>query len=118
VFAERIQNVVDKIDGSIGGIIMGLDGIAIDEYVAKGKDFDVNTVGMEFSYILTQVRKAGEILELGGVSEMIIKSEGLTLLVRMLTEEYFLAILLTPKGSAGKTRFLMRLAESELRGEL
>jgi len=118
VFAEQIQNVVDKIDGGIGGLIMGLDGIAIDQYVAGGKDFDVNTVGMEFSYILTQVRKAGDILEIGGMSEVVVKSEGITLLIRMLTEEYFLAILLEPKSNCGKTRYLMRLAETNLRAEL
>lgn len=118
MFAEQIQKVVDNIDGGIGGLIMGLDGIAIDQYVAGGKDFDVNTVGMEFSYILTQVRKAGDILELGGVSEMVVKSEGVSLLIRMLTDEYFLAILLGPKSNHGKTRFLMRLAQSNLRAEL
>ncbi len=118
MFAEQIKSVVDKVDGGIGGLIMGLDGIAIDQYVIGGKEFDVNTVGMEFSFILTQVRKAGETLELGGVTEMVIKAEGVTLVIRMLTEEYFLAIVLGSKANFGKTRFLMRLAESKLKAEL
>lgn len=118
MFAEQIKNVVDNVNGGIAGLIMGLDGIALDHYVTSGREFDVDTVGMEFSFILTQVRKAGEILEIGGVNEMVVKSEGMTLLIRMLTDEYFLAIVLGANANYGKTRFLMRLAETKLRPEL
>ena len=91
MFAEQIKNVVDNVEGSIGGLIMGLDGIALDHYLSPDREFDLNTVGMEFSFILTQVRKAGEILEIGGVNEFLVKSEGMTLVIRMINEEYFLA---------------------------
>ena len=118
MFAEQIKNVVDNVDGGIGGLIMGLDGISLEMYLSGGQEFDVDTVGMEFSYILTQVKKAGEVLKLGGLSEMVVKAEGVTLLLRMLTDEYFMAVFLGSKANFGKTRFLMRLAESKLRSEL
>ena len=118
MFAEQIKNVVDNVSGGIGGLIMGLDGIPLEHYLSYKKELDLETVGMEFSYILTQVRKAGEVLELGGVREMMVKAEGITMLIRMLTEDYFLAVFLGENGNFGKTRFLMRLAESNLRPEL
>lgn len=118
MFAEQIKSVVDHVDGGIGGLVMGLDGIAVDQYVGNGQSFDVNTIGMEFSFILTQVRKAGDILEIGGVTEFLIRAEGVVLVIRMLTDEYFLAIVLNPAANFGKTRFLMRLAEAKLRPEL
>lgn len=118
MFAEQIKNVVDNVSGGIGGLIMGLDGIALEHYLSDNKQLDVETVGMEFSYILTQVRKAGELLEIGGVNELVIKAEGLTLLIRMLSDEYFLAVFLGANANFGKTRFLMRLAEDKLRPEL
>lgn len=117
MFAEQIKNVVEKA-GGIGGLVMGLDGIAIEHYVSAKREFDVNTVGMEFSFILTQARKAGEILEVGGVNEMVVRSEGMTLLIRMINDEYFLAVVLGADSNFGKTRFLMRMAETELRSEL
>jgi predicted regulator of Ras-like GTPase activity (Roadblock/LC7/MglB family) len=118
VFAEQIKNVVDNVNGGLGGLIMGLDGISLEHYLAGSNELDVETAGMEFSYILTQVRKAGEVLELGGVNEMVVKAEGITLLIRMLTDEYFLAIFLGSTASMGKTRFLMRVAAANLRPEL
>ena len=36
----------------MGGLIMGLDGIAVDSYVRTGQHFDITTMGMEFSFIL------------------------------------------------------------------
>ncbi len=118
MFTEQIKNVVDSVEGSIGGLIMGLDGIALEHYVRPEREFDVNTVGMEFSFILTQVRKAGEILDIGGMNELMVKAEGMTLVIRMVTDDYFLAVILGANANAGKTRFLMRLAESKLRPEL
>lgn len=97
---------------------MGLDGIAVETYVRDGNGIDINTIGMEFSFILTQVKKAGQILRLGGVREFVIKAESVFLVIRMLNEEYFLAVVLRSEGNFGKCRFLMRLAEPRLRSEL
>ena len=97
---------------------MGLDGIAVETYVRDGEKIDANTIGMEFSFILTQVRKAAEILEVGDLGEVAIRAEKLTLVIRMLTEEYFLAVLLHRDGNFGKCRFMMRLVGPKLIEEL
>jgi len=112
------MSVVDRVDGGIGGVLMGLDGIPVDTYVKGGGPMDVNTLGMEFSYILTQVKKAGQILELGNIREFSIRAESLILVIRMLSDEYFLAVVLASDGNFGKARFLMRVAEPRLIAEL
>jgi predicted regulator of Ras-like GTPase activity (Roadblock/LC7/MglB family) len=118
VFTEHLKTVVDQVDGGIGGLIMGLDGIAVDSYVADGNKMDITTLGMEFSFILGQVKKASEILRLGGVNEVTIRAESLYLVVRMINPEYFLAVVLSADGNFGKCRFLMRLAQPRLLAEL
>jgi predicted regulator of Ras-like GTPase activity (Roadblock/LC7/MglB family) len=117
VFAELVKKVVDGVDGGVGGLIMGLDGIAVETYISEG-NYDVNTIGMEFSFILTQVKKAGDILQLGGVNEFSIKAESITIVMRMLTDEYFLAVVLRSDGNFGKCRFMMRLAQPQFVAEL
>ena len=118
MFSEHLKSVVDQVDGGVGALLMGLDGIAVESYVADGNKMDITTLGMEFSFILGQVKKASDILRLGGVNELTIKAESLYLVVRMLTADYFMAVVLTGEGNYGKCRFLMRLASPRLVAEL
>ncbi len=118
MFTEHLKKLVEDVDGGIGSLIMGLDGISVDSYLREDESADITTIGMEFSFILTQVRKAGEILEIGGLQEFTVKAEKLTLIVRMLTDEYFLALMIASDGNFGKGRFFMRLAAPRLIAEL
>lgn len=97
---------------------MGLDGIPVETFVREQGGFDINIVVMEFSYILTQVKKAADTLKVGGMQEIVIKAEQLMLVIRMLNDEYFLAVALLPHGNLGKCRFLLRVAGPKLLAEL
>ncbi len=118
MFAEILKKVVDNIDGGLGACIMGLDGIAVETYTRAPERVDVNTVGMEFSFILSQAKKAADGAKLGVFEEMTVKAETLLLALRMVTPQYFLAVAVAPDGNLGKTRFLMRLAAPKLVAEL
>lgn len=118
MFAETLKKVVDNIDGGIAAVIMGLDGISVDSYVKLDDRVDVNTVAMEFSFILSQVRKAGESLAVGSLEELSVKAQRLLLVCRMLTPQYFVAIVMAPEGNFGKARYLARLAHPVLVAQL
>ena len=113
MFRESLEKIIDNCDGAVGGVVMGFDGIAV-ETVSRDGDTDVDTVSMEFSFVLGQVRKAAELLEVGALQEVSIRSENLTFVIRVLTEEYFLGVALKPEGNFGKSRFLMRMAAFDL----
>ena len=118
MFAETLKKVVDNVDGGIAAVVMGLDGIPVDTYVRQNDKVDVATVGMEFSFILTQVRKAGESLQVGGLEELSVKAQRLLLVCRMLSPQYFVAIAMAPEGNFGKARFLTRMATPALAAQL
>jgi predicted regulator of Ras-like GTPase activity (Roadblock/LC7/MglB family) len=118
VFKEQLQKVVDVVGDGYGAVIMGLDGIAVESYSRDQGGFDINIIVMEFSYILTQVKRASETLRVGGMQELVLKAEQLLLVVRMLNDEYFLAVALHPTGNLGKCRFLMRLIAPKLMSAL
>ena len=78
MFAETLKKVVDNVDGGIAAVIMGLDGIPVETYVRQNDDrVDINTVAMEFSFILGQVRKAGDSLQVGSLEELSVKAQRL-----------------------------------------
>jgi predicted regulator of Ras-like GTPase activity (Roadblock/LC7/MglB family) len=110
MFRDSLQRIVDHVDGGIAGLLMGFDGIPVESYSRGDQPIDINTVGMEFSYILAQARKAAEILEVGPIREVTIKAEKLTLVMRVLSPDYFIALALGPDGNYGKGRYLLRMA--------
>src|SRR5215472_5964561 len=118
MFRENLQKIVDNVDGGVAGLLMGFDGIAVETYQRDDADVDIQAVGMEFSFILTQVRKAAEILEVGGVREIAIKADQLTVIIRVLSEEYFVALVLKPEGNFGKGRYLLRMVGPKMATEL
>ena len=118
MFKQALKKVVDNVDGGIAAVIMGLDGIPVETYVRQSDRVDVNTVAMEFSFILTQVRKAADSLQVGTCEELTVKAQRLLLCVRMLSPQYFVAIAIAPEGNLGKARFLARLATPTLVAQL
>lgn len=118
MFRESLRRVVEQTEGGVAGLLMGFDGIAVDSYSREPERLDIQTVGMEFSYILTQVRKAAEILEVGGVQEVTIRAEQVTIVIRILTANYFMALAVAPGGNLGKGRYLLRVEAPKLQTEL
>lgn len=118
MFAETLKKVVDNVEGGIAAVIMGLDGISVDTYIKLADRVDVNTVAMEFSFILSQVRKAGESLAVGNLEELSVKAQRLLLVCRMISPQYFIAIVMAPEGNFGKARYLARLAQPSLVSQL
>ena len=118
MFREGIQKMVDRVEGGVAGILMGFDGIAVESYTKDGQPLDIQTVGMEFSHLITQVRKAAELLEVGALKEVTIKAEKLIVVINALNDEYFLACALQPDGNFGKARYLVRMLVPQILAEL
>lgn len=118
MFAKTLKNIVDNVEGGIGAVVMGVDGIPIESYTRQPAKGDVATIGTEFSFIVSQVRKAAEVLEAGECHDISVKAENMILVIRLLSDQYYLATALAADGNFGKARFLMRLAASEVSSSL
>ena len=118
MFHEVLREVVDNTDGGIAGLLMGIDGIAIDQYVREDQALDVESVGMEFSVILKNIVTAAQMLEAGSAREVAVRAERLTTVIRLLNEDYFVAVALEPDGNSGKARYLLRLKSPQLLSDL
>ena len=114
MFREMLQDLVERTDGAVAGLLMASDGIAIDQYSKVDGPFDIESVGMEYTVVLKGMQRAAEMLDTGTTSEISVKTERLTTVVRLLTDEYFVALTLEPGGNVGKARYLLRVSAPEL----
>jgi predicted regulator of Ras-like GTPase activity (Roadblock/LC7/MglB family) len=120
-FRENIRKLVEKLDGGVAAVLMGFDGISVDSFAKSGYDGvlpDIQTLAMEFAHLIAQARRTLASLDAGPLEEFTLKAEALTLVVRILTPEYFLACAVLPTGNLGKARYLMRLTAPALRADL
>lgn len=118
MFKEALQELVEGTEGGLAGLLMDSSGIALESYTKDGSSFDINTVGIEFSVVISSIKRASEMLEAGAAHEIAVGSDRLLTVIRMLGDTYFLALAMEPNGNFGKGRFLMRMAAPKLLAEL
>ncbi len=118
MFREALQGVVDNTEGSVAGLLMDFEGIPVETYTAKESPFDIEVVGAEVSVVVKAIQRATEMLEAGDTQEVAFRSKEMVTLIRVINDNYFLALTLTPDGNQGKGRFLLRTTAPKLLDEL
>lgn len=118
MFREALEEVVRGTEGGIAALIMGFDGIAVDHYVRDDGAIDVDTIGMEYSVVLKDIQKAADMLEAGRTQEVAVRAERMTTVMRLINEQYFVALAISPTGNVGRGRYLLRTRVSSMREAL
>jgi predicted regulator of Ras-like GTPase activity (Roadblock/LC7/MglB family) len=118
MFQSVLKGVVDASDGGVASLVMDLDGIALDSYSRPDAKFDIQMIGIELSVVIKGVVQAASMLDAGGTQEVSIVADDLTTLVRMVNDNYFVALSLEPGANVGKARYMLRTRIAELADEL
>lgn len=114
MFSEILQKIVEESGGGIGAVLMGYDGIAIDQFFSPDEDIDVQMVVIEYSNVLKEIRKTAELLSLGEMEEISIRTDRFIIVIRVLSSEYFVALMINRDGNFGKGRYLMTRESASL----
>ncbi len=117
MFKAILQGILDESNG-MGVVLMGYDGIAVEQEMAQGESVDPHLVAVEYANVLKEVQKAAEVLQTGGLEEVSINTGRFRVILRMLTDEYFVALTLRRDGNFGKARYLLMRDAEKLKKEL
>lgn len=124
-FRECLEAICGALPGTLVASLMGFDGLPVEtveteELQQLGEDgtLDISSLLVEYSSVLGQVQRTGQIFSAGTLEELSIRSENLLTLIRPVTEEYFVALALRPEASAGKGRYLLRVHAPRMVDEL
>jgi predicted regulator of Ras-like GTPase activity (Roadblock/LC7/MglB family) len=117
---ETLRKIVESTPGAKGAILMGFDGISVAQWVKPEfeSETDIESMAMEFSFRFLELRDAANSLEMGAISDITLKAEFGSVLVRVLSQEYFVTVLLAHSGHMGKGRWMLRSQALALRTDL
>ena len=110
MFSELLDSIVSKVEGILAAAIMGMDGIAIEK---RNRDADLNVelLAAEYTTALRLSSSSTQEVGLGALEEYILSTENRTIIVRMITSDYFLLLLLGKEGNIGRARFELKKAK-------
>ena len=123
VFTEVLQDVSSKMEGCIGLVVMGMDGIPIDRYIPEAPPGDsggapnFDMLATESTTLLRSTRQASEEVSAGRLRELIFMTDQVIVLSVAITEEYVLFGAVKSGTNYGKARFLMKRAALALEKE-
>jgi len=115
--SENLQGILVELEEAAGIAIVGMDGIIVEEK-KRNSQMDLAMLGAEFSGLFKSAGKLSESVEFGEISELMASADRSIVILRRITAEYFLMLVLRPDGNLGKARFVLRRALALLKTEL
>lgn len=109
-FKVILKSIVEESGGGLGGVIMGYDGISIDEYVKQSAGIDVQTMTVEYASVLKEIKRTVGVLKTGELEEVSIITGECSVIVRGISDDFFVALIMTADGNFGKGRYLLKRA--------
>ncbi len=115
-FSEMLRETVEKVDGAVSAMILASDGIPVEEYASE-RLIDLAGLGAEASAVIRDIGFAAENLGLGEAREFSIISDICGIIMRKITDEYYMAIVIKPDGNYGKARFVLKTTIPKIESE-
>jgi len=118
MFNEKLQQVVRNVDGTVGCMLIGFDGIPIESVFVDEEIPQMDAIAVELSNLLDKFKRL-QSYDMGGVNEVAVTLGNITTLARVIADEYLLMLALDEDADVGRGQNMLRLiapaVESEMR---
>lgn len=119
IFREVLQKALDNTEESVGILIMGTDGIAVQRVLhPEGAEIDLDITVAEYTSLIRSAKRTNNEMGLGKLQEITLTSESGICILRFVNDDYFIAMVLSPNGNFGRGRYELRRAALLLEKEL
>ena len=117
MFRSILQNILDQ-SHALGVVLMGYDGIAVDQVMVSTHEIDPHLIAVEYANVLREIHRAADVLSSGYLEEVSINTGRFQVILRMLSDEYFVALTMSMDAHVGRARYLLLRDAHKLREEL
>ena len=115
-FSGILKDAVEKVDGAVSAVILGSDGIPVEEYATE-RLLNLEDLGAEASTMIKDINIAAQDLGIGAAKEFSIVSDKCGIIMRQINASYYLALIIRPDGNYGKGRFVLKTTVPKIEGE-
>lgn len=116
IFSDVMREVASRVDGCLGLVVMGMDGIPIEKLVVD-PTANFELLSTECTAILHTARQASDDVGAGSLKEMILMTDKLAVVAVTITEDYLFLCAMRRGGNYGKARFFLKRASLRLEKE-
>ena len=108
MFKQKLANVVNNVEGSIGCLLIGFDGIPIDTVYRQEELPQMSAIAVEVSNLLDKFRRL-QAYDVGEVNEVSITAGSITALAKVVADEYLLILAMTADSDVNRGQTMLRL---------
>lgn len=116
MFIETLKEIADRMPDVDCVLLMGKDGLPIEKVIRK-KNVNVETISAEFTALLRVTGQTSHEVNAGTLDESIILSDKMIVVMKSITAEYFLMMILPHDANLGRARFELKRAKYALEKE-
>jgi predicted regulator of Ras-like GTPase activity (Roadblock/LC7/MglB family) len=117
-FKRQLESILGRVEGSVGALIMGTDGIAVEKVLGEaGSDANLDVAAAEFVSVVRTAERASANMGFGPLRELVVSTDQFHFVLRLMARDYFLVLVLGEGGNLGRGRFELRKAELDLARE-
>lgn len=117
MFKLLLQEILDRINHSIGVVMLDLDGLIVDK-VIRDDEQEAENLAVECINLIKETRLLTLNPQVGALEELTLQTEKMRFILRAITPEYFLILLMKPQALTGLARYQLAKSRFKLEKEL
>lgn len=116
MFLETLKDIVNRLGDVECILLMGTDGLPIEK-VIRNEALNIEMLTAEFTTVLRNTVQTANEVEAGALDEIVLLTDQMVLLLKAITPEYFLMMILPQGANLGRARFELKKARYVLEKE-
>jgi predicted regulator of Ras-like GTPase activity (Roadblock/LC7/MglB family) len=116
MFQLILKEMANRLDDAECILLMGTDGLPIEK-VVKSESLNIELLIAEFTTILRNTAQTASEVNAGELEEFILLTDRVIVVLKAITQEYFLMMILKGNANIGRARFELKKAKYVLEKE-
>lgn len=104
---ELLRSLVGGIEGVVGAAVVGMDGAAI-EAMRVDQNFSIEEIAQEGAVASKLMDYLCQKVDGGPIDHIMLVAERYIILLAMAGQDYYVGIVINPRGNVGKARLQLR----------